>query len=136
MPIPYSALLRGQRILIVEDTYLLAEELTEALERQGVNVVGPISTVYDAQRLATETSKLDAAVLDTNLRGEMIWPVADTLALQQVRLVFATAYAATPIKERYRGAQVVEKPTPASVIVRLLSSEKPSMLGWRQVVDR
>ena len=125
MPSPYSTTLRGRRILVVEDSYLVAQELTELLEREGADVVGPVSTVYDAERLAREASHLDAAVLDVNIRGEMVWPVADTLSRRHVRLVFATGYAAALIKERYGHVQVAEKPAPARMVARLLSIELP-----------
>lgn len=118
----FSVQLPHRRILVVEDNYLVAQEIAEALERQGARVVGPVSTVTDALRLARETDGLDAAVLDVNLRDKMIWPVADLLKERGVKLVFATAYAAARIKERYHGADVIEKPTPARAIVRLLSS--------------
>ena len=129
MPFPYSALLPGRRILVVEDSYLVAQELTEALEREGAEVVGPVSALNDAWHLALETSKLDGAVLDVNLRGEMIWPVADILSRRRVRLVFATGYAAGPIKERYNRCRVAEKPVPARAFARLLSTEPSAAPG-------
>ena len=124
MPLPYTALLHGRRVLVVEDSFLVAQELTEALEREGAEVVGPVSALDDAWRLAQGTHDLHAAVLDVNLRGEMVWPVADLLFHRQVRLVFATGYAARGIQGRYRASQVVEKPVPARAIVRLLSVER------------
>ena len=126
MPFPYSRLLHGQHILVAEDSYLVAQELTEALEREGADVVGPVATLDDARRLAVETLRLDAAVLDVNLGGEMIWPVADILFNRHVRLVFATGYAAGPIKKFYDRCEVAEKPTPAHAVVRLLSTEPPA----------
>ena len=125
MLFPYRTMLRGQRILVVEDSYFVALDLAEALEREGADVVGPVSTVEDAQRLALEMLKLNGAVLDVNLRGQMIWPVADILSHRRVRLVFATGYAAGPIKERYNHCQVAEKPIPARAVIRLLSAEQP-----------
>ena len=121
-----SMTLRGQHILVVEDSYFVAQELTEALEREGADVVGPVSTVDDARRLVLGTAKLDGAVLDVNLGGEMIWPVADILFSRNVRLVFATGFAAGPIKKFYNLCQVAEKPTPAGAVVRLLSTEQPT----------
>ena len=118
-----SMTLRDQHILVVEDSYLVAQELTEALEREGADVVGPVATVDDARRLALETARLDGAVLDVNLGGEMIWPVADILFNRHVRLVFATGFAAGSIKKFYDRCQVAEKPTPAGAVVRLLSTE-------------
>ena len=89
-------------------------------------MVGPVFNLDDAHRLALETTQLDAAVLDVNLRSRMVWPVADILSHRHVRLVFATGYAAGPIKERYDFCQVAEKPTPARAVVRLLSTEQPT----------
>ena len=121
-----SMTLHGQHILVAEDTYFIAQELTEALECEGAEVVGPVATVDDARRLTLETAKLDGAVLDVNLRGEMIWPVADILFSRHVRLVFATGFAAGPIKKFYNRCQVVEKPAPAGAVVRLLATEQLS----------
>ena len=121
-----SMTLHGQHILVAEDSYFIAQELTEALEREGAEVVGPVATVDDARRLVLETTKLDGAVLDVNLGGEMIWPVADILFSRHVRLVFATAYATGPIKKFYDRCKVAEKPTPAHAVVRLLSTEPPA----------
>ena len=66
----------GQHVLVVEDSYLVALDLTEALEREGADLVGPAYNLDKAHRLSLETRKLDAAVLDVNLRGRMVWPVA------------------------------------------------------------
>ena len=126
MPSSFDVTLHGQHILVIEDDYFIAHELTEALEREGAEVVGPVSTVDDARRLALETSKLDGAVLDVNLGGWMIWPVADILFSRHVRLVFATGYAAGPIKKFYDRCEVAEKPTPAHAVVRLLSTHPPA----------
>lgn len=126
MPSSSDVTLHGRHILVVEDDYFTAHELTEALEREGAEVVGPVSTVDDAHRLVLETSKLDGAVLDVNLGGWMIWPVADILFSRHVRLVFATGYAAGPIKKFYDRCEVAEKPTPAGAVIRLLSTEPPA----------
>ena len=124
---PFSSMtLHGQHILVAEDSYFIAQELTEALEREGAKVVGPVATVDDARRLVLEATKLDGAVLDVNLGGEMIWPVADLLFSRHVRLVFATGYAAGPIKKFYDRCEVAEKPTPAGAVIRLLSTEPPA----------
>ena len=118
----YSVALRDQRILVVEDSYFVGQELMEALERHGADVVGPVSTIYDALRLADEERKFDAAVLDMNLRGEMIWPVADLLSGRNVKLVFVTGYDGSLLKKRYRLSSIIQKPTPARAVVRLLAS--------------
>lgn len=125
MPFASSQILRGQRILVVEDSYLFSQELVEVLEREGADVVGPVATVDDAYRLVL-TAFLDAAVLDVSLRSEKIWPVSDLLSTRNVRLVFATGYSAVLLKKRYNKAQVAEKPAPARLIARLLSVAVPA----------
>lgn len=81
----------GRRILVVEDEAIVADMLENILTDAGAVVVGPAGTVAAALRLATG-EPLDAAVLDVNLRGERIDPVADVLRSRAIPLVFATGY--------------------------------------------
>lgn len=53
---------------------------------------------------------LDAAVLDVNLAGERVDPVADALAEREIPFVFASGYAAAGLPQRHNGRPVVEKP--------------------------
>src|SRR5437764_6538497 len=77
-------------MLVVEDEFLIALEVDDALRRAGV--VGPVATPEDAARLATE-EQLDAAVLDVELRGGRVFPAADALARLSVPFVFLMGYA-------------------------------------------
>ena len=79
---------------MVEDQHLIAEQVEQALLGAGCDVVGPVPTITRASRLAVE-EKLDAAVLDINLDGEMIWPVAETLRARGTPFLFLTGYAET-----------------------------------------
>ena len=83
--------LSGQRVLIVEDEYFLAQDLAEYLNHLGVEVVGPVGTVTDALELL-HYADIQGAVLDINLRGERVYPVADVLEQKQVPFVFASGY--------------------------------------------
>ena len=80
------------RVLVVEDEFVIALEVEDALRRAGV--VGPAATPEDAARLAPE-EPLDAAVLDVELRGGRVFPAADALAHRSVPFVFLTGY--TPV---------------------------------------
>lgn len=85
--------LRGLRILIVEDTFLLADELDEFLRDLGCEVVGPAARAGQASELALEDGALDGALLDVNLsRGETSFGVAAGLADRHVPFVFITGY--------------------------------------------
>ncbi len=84
--------LDGLKILVVEDEMLIACEMEAALEDLGCEVVGPFARIGDALEVLEDT-KVDAAVLDVNVRGEMIFPVAERLKALGVPMVFCTGYA-------------------------------------------
>lgn len=81
-----------RRILIVEDELLVAMNLEDLLEEFGFEVVGPYPTLAEA-RVAVEADHLDGAVLDVNVRGELVFPLAEDLLKQQVPVVFCTGNA-------------------------------------------
>src|SRR5438270_3526064 len=83
--------LRGQHVLIVEDEYFLAQDLAEFFQTLGVEVLGPVGTVTEALSLL-DSAELQGAVLDVNLRGERVYPVADMLRRTHVPFVFASGY--------------------------------------------
>jgi CheY-like chemotaxis protein len=82
--------LSGRRILVVEDEYLIANQLKRWLQDAGAEVIGPVPSVERALDLI-EDHRLDAAVLDINLgNGDTSFPVADRLELLKVPYLFAT----------------------------------------------
>src|SRR3954467_14286390 len=87
--------LRGRCLLVVEDEYLIAADLTASLESLGVEVIGPAASVEEALALVHNSSdRIDGAVLDINLRNERVYPVADVLIERGVPFVFTTGYDA------------------------------------------
>jgi len=112
--------LRGRRILVVEDDYLLAEDLRRELERQGAEVVGPVPSVADAVRLVQAEERLDGAILDVNLRGERVYPVVDLLRERRVRTVFTTGYEQWALPEAYADVPRCEKPVEMRQLARAL----------------
>src|SRR6185312_15427283 len=82
--------IKGLRILIVEDALLLALELEAGLAEAGACVAGSAADVEEGLRMAE--LPLDAAVLDANLNGESVLPVAQALAARGVPFIFATGY--------------------------------------------
>lgn len=108
--------LRGRRVLIVEDEYLLAEDLRMTLERFGAEVLGPVPSVGEAMATVADHPDLDGAVLDMNLRGNMVFPVADMLVARGVPFFFTTGYATSAIPEKYAGVMRFEKPFDPDVV--------------------
>jgi CheY-like chemotaxis protein len=98
-----------QRVLIVEDEYFIADDMAQALTKLGAQVVGPVPSTEKALALLTE-EPVDAAILDINLKGQMVYPVADALREQGVPFVFATGYDAEGVPEAYKDVPRWEKP--------------------------
>ena len=110
-PETLDALLQGLRILIVEDEVLIAMLLEQELCNAGADIVGPAASVAEALALIdAEQGALSAAVLDINLRGEMVLPVADRLARLRVPFVFTTGYADRGHRGLHGAAPMLLKP--------------------------
>jgi DNA-binding response OmpR family regulator len=103
--------LQGWRILVVEDEALVASLLEDDLLGTGAEVIGPAQSVDEALLLiAAAEGRLSAAVLDFNLNGTMVSPVADRLADLGVPFVFATGYGEGCDRGLHAAAPVLAKP--------------------------
>jgi DNA-binding LytR/AlgR family response regulator len=114
--------LDGRRVLVVEDEYLIAEDLREQLEASGAQVIGPVGHLEAALDHARD-ERIDAAVLDLNLGGAAAFPVADLLADRSVPMVFSTGYDAIAIPPRYAHVRTCIKPLAIATLVRALEQE-------------
>jgi CheY-like chemotaxis protein len=112
-----AEVLAGRRILVVEDQYAIALDLCESLDREGASVVGPAASVEDALQMLEASGPPDAAVLDIQLRGGSVYPVADRLQELGVPYLFTTACELDEIPERYRRAPRFDKPVRLSSIL-------------------
>jgi CheY-like chemotaxis protein len=97
-----EASLRGWRVLVVEDEYLIADAMERGLRGAGAIVLGPVPTVEKALELLEGEREVDGAVLDINLAGRKVFPVADALAARGIRFLFATGYDAADVPAAYR----------------------------------
>ncbi len=83
--------LRGKRVLVIEDDAILLMSLEDSLAEFGCLVEAVAMSLTAALELARDIS-VDVAILDVNLNGELVTPVAETLAQRGVPFVFATGY--------------------------------------------
>ncbi|WP_158047359.1 response regulator [Skermanella pratensis] len=81
----------ARRILVVEDETLVAMDLEDMLLSLGCEVVGPVAKVARGLVLARE-EPLDGAILDINVAGELVYPIAEVLNARGIALVFASGY--------------------------------------------
>ncbi|MFO1113922.1 MAG: HWE histidine kinase domain-containing protein [Rhodospirillales bacterium] len=109
------------RVLVAEDEPLAALEITGILTEAGLQVVGPAATVREAMELARGAA-IVAAILDVNLKGDMIFPVADLLVARGAPVVLVTGYDSDSIlPERYRGIGALRKPIDRNLLLDRLS---------------
>lgn len=118
--------LAGVAVLVAEDEFFVAEDLAYALEQRGATVVGPAADLARALALIEQTPQLGAAVLDINLKGEMVFPVADALRERRVPFVFATGYDGTVMPERFAAMIRCEKPVDPDEVARALMRKTAS----------
>jgi CheY-like chemotaxis protein len=111
----------GSAILVVEDEYLIADDLARELEAHGFLVIGPVATIEAAVE-AIGSSQPDFAILDINLRGERVFPLADILSVRGIPYVFATGYDADVIPPRF--AEILRHEKPIRTIDLLTTFEK------------
>jgi CheY-like chemotaxis protein len=112
-----GACLKGLKILVVEDEFLVALEVEEALEHLGCNIVGPFARLDKAVE-AAQRSPLDGAILDINLNGEMVYPLAELLERLSIPFVFITGYTASDLPERFRAFRRLTKPLDVNALRR------------------
>jgi DNA-binding NtrC family response regulator len=123
-----AQLLRGARLLIVEDEYLLARDMADYFENLGAQIVGPAGTVRDALGLI-DSCEIQVAVLDVNLRDERVYPVADMLTLKEIPFVFASGYGSELEPEAYAGAPRCIKPVDFVELGQMLGDQVKRRTG-------
>lgn len=97
------------RVLVVEDEAMIAMLVEDMVLDFGSEVVGPVATMDDAINLA-RSAELDAAILDINVGGSVIFPVADILSERGIPLIFATGYASNGLPPRFQDSPTLPKP--------------------------
>ena len=123
-----GSLPEGGHILLVEDEAFVAMMMRDLIADFGFHVVGPFGTVTDALE-ALDRHKLVGAVLDVNLAGEKIYPVAEQLSGRGVPFVFVTGYASDAIEGRFASVPVLQKPVDGTALRRALDRAEKAPLS-------
>ena len=101
--------LSGIRVFVVEDEFLLSMQIEHELLSRGCSMIGPFSKLADAIA-ALPRHEFDLALLDVNLNGEIVYPLADELLRRRMTFVLVSGYGASNVPERFRAAPRVPKP--------------------------
>ena len=102
--------LDGKRVLVVEDEAIIALLIEDMLVDLGCAVIGPAVRVDEAIRIIADDPAIDVAILDVNVAGESVYPVAKVLAERDLPFLFATGYGDAAVGTDFKGRTVVTKP--------------------------
>jgi PAS domain S-box-containing protein len=120
--------LTGTSILVVEDEALVALAVNDALLESGWSVIGPFSAVADAVKVVLKTP-ISAAILDVNLNGDLVYPLAEALLQKEIPFVFVTGYGVESIDPRFKHVRVLHKPIERDVLKSLFTLSARQPLG-------
>ncbi|TPL21093.1 response regulator [Mesorhizobium sp. B2-4-9] len=101
--------LTGLRVLVVEDEGAVALLIESMLEELGCHVTASVATLAKAQS-AARSDAFDFALLDINLNGELVFPVAEILKGRQLPFIFSTGYGRVGVPESFKECEVLNKP--------------------------
>ena len=116
-----KAMAEPRSILIVEDEPLIAMMLEDFLESMGHRISGTCDSVSDALAEA-ERGGFDLAILDVNLKGESVWPVATKLRAQGTPFVLASGGHVEPPPPEFKNAPMIEKPFTIDRVTPIINS--------------
>ena len=122
----FGSMLKGKRILLVEDEAMLAMALEDMLTGEDATVIGPAASLEQALTITREALRkggLDAAVLDINIAGQQIWPVMELLRSNGVPVVVQTGYT----NFHSSNAPVLHKPYSSTELVAALDDATTRM---------
>ena len=119
-PGAYPALF-GLQVFVVEDELLVSMMLEDMLAEFGCVVAGVAASVSQALSEVAGAHEIDAAILDVNLGGEKIFPVADILTERGVPVVFSTGYGPADLAQRYPESHLLHKPYAPEALAEVLT---------------
>jgi DNA-binding response OmpR family regulator len=101
--------LSGRSVFLVEDEVMIRMMVADMLEELGYKVAAEAGDIPEALRLAQAT-EFDIAILDVNVNGKVISPVADVIKAKGCPFIFATGYGSSGLPEQYRDRPALQKP--------------------------
>lgn len=113
--------LSGLRVLVVEDEGAVALLIESMLEELGCIIVSSVGHLAKAAEVAA-TAQMDLALLDVNLHGQFVFPVADILTARNIPIVFSTGYGARGLPAAYSERAVLSKPFSPLELRRAIAS--------------
>ncbi len=109
----------GRSVFLVEDEVMIRMMVADMLEELGYSVVAEAGDIAEALKLA-QSADFDLAILDVNVNGKVISPVADVLAARGRPFIFATGYGSSGLPAEYRDRPALQKPFQIETLGRVI----------------
>ena len=101
--------LQGKRILLVEDSPVVAPFTAELLDELGCEMVGPAPNMATARELV-ENEQFDAALMDVRIRGDRSFAICDMLDERGIPFAFTSGYADWQLPDKWQDVPRLHKP--------------------------
>jgi CheY-like chemotaxis protein len=111
----------GSSVFLVEDEVMIRMMVADMLEELGYSVAAEAGEINEAIRLAQST-EFDFAILDVNVNGKVISPVADLIRARNLPFIFATGYGSSGLPEEYRDRPALQKPFQIETLARVIDT--------------
>ena len=111
----------GGSVFLVEDEVMIRMMVADMLEELGYRVAAEAGEINEALKLA-ESADFDFAILDVNVNGKVISPVADLISARNRPFIFATGYGSSGLPEEYRDRPALQKPFQLETLAQMIDS--------------
>jgi two-component SAPR family response regulator len=108
-------------VLIVEDEWLIADQIADALREGGLGIVGPVGQVAPALDLV-RSERISVALIDINIDGDRTFRLAEALANASIPFAFLSGYSKADLPQNLRERPLLQKPVDADAVCRCIRS--------------
>ncbi|HEY3677970.1 MAG TPA: response regulator [Bradyrhizobium sp.] len=108
-------------MFLVEDEVMIRMMVADMLEELGFSVAAEAGEIGEAMKLA-QSAEFDIAILDVNVNGKVISPVADAIKARNRPFIFATGYGSSGLPEEYRDRPALQKPFQLETLAKMIDS--------------
>ena len=115
----------GGSVFLVEDEVMIRMMVADMLEELGYRVAAEAGEINEAVKLA-QTTDFDFAILDVNVNGKVITPVAELLTARNRPFIFATGYGSSGLPQEYRDRPALQKPFQMETLAQVIASTMKS----------
>ena len=117
--------LSGRSVFLVEDEVMIRMMVADMLEELGYRIAAEAGEIGEAIKLAQSTD-FDFAILDVNVNGKVITPVAELISARNRPFIFATGYGSSGLPEEYRDRPALQKPFQLETLAQMITSAMKS----------